>query len=101
MIKQCSLSAGRSGACFVCDACKRTIETPEGAAIFLIPQEGGTTEIVHAHKGGCHDIIESGLRLQNPEKSIGWDELSFHASCLLNNSNITESDMKNTDVSRL
>ncbi|MEA5420778.1 hypothetical protein VB712_16215 [Spirulina sp. CCNP1310] len=72
---------------FVCDICNKPITDGEMAvAVFQnLPLLDGieTAEVLHAHKGRCHDVAEKRLG-----KTAGFDELTNHCRYLLNNASI-------------
>lgn len=65
---------GRAAPVFVCDICGDMIcDATEGLAVFsCTAKDNEKTEVIHAHKGRCHDEAEK--RFEND----GWAELGRH-----------------------
>lgn len=69
-----------------CDVCGDAISDPlEGAAVFDMTAKSDKTDVLHAHKGKCHDEAEKRIG----EKVSGWQELSAHIYFLCTNLDIT------------
>ncbi len=73
-----------------CDVCGSWIdEAGLGAAVFRrLSEDGATSEVLHVHKGGCHDIAEERLG------ETGWQELRQHLYHLTSNSGLPPAAMQ-------
>lgn len=67
-----------------CDVCGSWIdEAGLGAAVFRrLSVEGDTSEVLHAHKGRCHEVAEERLG------ETGWQELRQHLYHLTSNTGL-------------
>lgn len=69
----------------VCDICGDMIsDVLEGAAVFgCRGEENAKSEVLHAHKGKCHDKAEERFG-----QNAGWDELGRHLYLICLNTGI-------------
>jgi hypothetical protein len=83
MIKIVHHIPGRYAPLLFCDTCgKRITDAGLAAAVTVghpVP-EGESSEVLHVHKGECHDAVDRRLGRQ-----AGWDELSRHLLHLIYN----------------
>jgi hypothetical protein len=86
---------GRYGAVVICDHCKERINDAQlTAAMSTVPgmEDGDLADVVHAHKGQCHDALEQ--KYSAGGGKVGWDELSHHLIQLVLNSGVTLDQLK-------
>lgn len=86
---------GTYGAVVICDHCKQRIKDAElAAAVSTVRnmKDGDLADIVHAHKGQCHDALEQ--KYSAGDNTVGWDELSHHLIQLVLNTGVTLDRLK-------
>jgi hypothetical protein len=95
MIKMLNAS-GRSAPVIICDICGKRIKEHElGAAVFpRTDSEGAIAEILHVHKGQCHDEAEQKV---GGGKGAPWLELINHFSYLLHNLGLSVERLEELD----
>jgi hypothetical protein len=78
----------------VCDICGKPIEKAgDGVAVFKnLMNNGESCEVLHAHKGGCHDTAEE--RIRKTGALVGWTEMIEHLGFLVQNSGYTFDQLK-------
>lgn len=97
MIKMLSAS-GRSAPVLMCDVCGERIKlVGMGAAVFpRSDSDGAEVEVLHVHKGECHDKAESRV---GSGKGAPWQELGNHFSYLLHNIGLPMSRLQELEQS--
>ncbi|MBI5381106.1 MAG: hypothetical protein HZA31_04335 [Opitutae bacterium] len=81
MIKDVCIK-GRIGPQVFCDTCGKRIEKAGLAAVITVKNigDGESSEILHVHKGKCHDLAEKKLG-----GNVLWGEMSRHFLHLIYN----------------
>ena len=74
----------------ICDACGKAI-TNARMAVAVSRMDGEQNRVLYAHKGVCHQIVES---LLGDTTGIGWAELLEHLCQLQYNAMLSEPIMK-------
>lgn len=79
---------GRYAPLLLCDTCGKRIENSGmGAAVHANGREEGEyLDVLHVHKGQCHDKAEADL---GGTSSVGWEELNVHLLHLTHNAGFT------------
>jgi hypothetical protein len=82
---------GTTAPVVTCDICGDMISTvEEGAAVFSCSAApNAKTEVLHAHKGECHDKAEERFG-----DNSGWDELGLHLYRICFNSGLNYAEEK-------
>lgn len=101
MIKILVLNA-RHAPIIMCDLCGQKIDDAIiGAAIFNNRTPGGdrlpdgsVIDVLHAHKGECHDLAETKL---GGKELTGWIELERHVRYVLHNSGLDLQELLDYD----
>jgi hypothetical protein len=76
MIKIVHARPGFYAPMLYCDYCKKRITDAGSAAAITVSHpmpEGASSDVLHVHKGDCHDAVEKKLG-----GTAGWEELSRH-----------------------
>lgn len=79
----------------VCDICGKPIveKQGDGVAVFKhLMNNGESCEVLHAHKGRCHDIAEE--RIKKTGAFVSWIEMIDHLCYLVQNSGYTFEQLK-------
>ena len=79
---------------FVCDICGKPIKEPDnGVVVFKnLMKNGESCEVLHAHKGRCHDLAEE--RITKTGAYVGWNEMIDHLALLVQNTGFTFDQLK-------
>jgi hypothetical protein len=77
MVKMIQNAVGRKAAILVCDVClERIADASYAAAVFKSESNvGDIFDVLHAHKGACHDEAEKRL---GGKAQTGWEEMKVH-----------------------
>lgn len=85
MIKMLNIK-GRACPIVICDVCQKRIESSEAAAAVFqrsdIEVDGDVSQVLHVHKGQCHDDAEQKI---GNGKGAPWQELDHHIYFLIGN----------------
>jgi hypothetical protein len=99
---------GRFAPVVVCDICGGRVENANrGAAIFASHRmadgqvrtfdKGTLLDVLHAHKGTCHDRAEQRL---GGKLETGWVELAEHLALLIGNTGVTAEEVTQINIFR-